>query len=369
MLEFIRIQRFKTLLDASFPLSRLNLFSGLNGMGKSSLIQALLLLRQSYERGILFQRGLLLKGDYISLGTGQDVLSEEAEVFSLDFLFKWEGSPPVQFQFDYAPSSDLQPNARPAELTEGNTLSLFNSHFQYLSADRITARSYYETSDFHIKELNSLGNHGEYTVHYIAEFFQKRLAIPGLRHDHATSDTLLENINTWMSEISPGIQIHASIQPQLSSASLNYAFVQGKEVTADYKPQNVGFGLTFVLPVVTSLLRSEPGDLLVIENPEAHLHPAGQAVIGKLCALAAAHGVQLFVESHSDHFLNGIRVAVKQNPLITPDLMRLFFLERDCTGRTHATTVRNPSIDDNGRVDFWPDGFFDEWDRQLEKLL
>jgi len=48
MLEFIRIQRFKTLLDASFPLSTFNLFSGLNGLGKSSLLQTLLLLRQSY---------------------------------------------------------------------------------------------------------------------------------------------------------------------------------------------------------------------------------------------------------------------------------------------------------------------------------
>nr|WP_246551787.1 DUF3696 domain-containing protein [Geobacter hydrogenophilus] len=171
-----------------------------------------------------------------------------------------------------------------------------------------------------------------------------------------------------MSELSPGVQVHAILQPHLNSASLGYKFIQGKDVTADFKPQNVGFGLTFVLPVVTALLRAKPGDLLIIENPEAHLHPAGQTIIGRMCALAAANGVQLFVESHSDHFLNGIRVAVRQN-LVSAELISLFFLERDSDGSTHATTVRNPSINHQGRIDFWPAGFFDEWDRQLENLL
>ena len=368
MLEFIRIQRFKTLLDASFPLASLNLFSGLNGMGKSSLMQTLLLLRQSYERNTLENRGLLLKGDYVTLGTGQDILSEQAEIYSLDFLLKWQGLTAVQFLFNYVNNSDLQPNAQSANLEHPESLSLFNRNFQYLSADRIGPRTYYEISDFHINELNSLGNHGEYTVHYIAENGQTSLPIPSLQHEKAVSSTLLDNIDTWMSELSPGIQIHATVQPQLNSASLGYAFVQGKEVTADYKPQNVGFGLTFVLPVVTALLRAKPGDLLIIENPESHLHPAGQTVVGRLCALAAANGVQLFIESHSDHFLNGVRVAVRQN-LIDSGLVSLFFLERDSESPAHATAVRNPAIDQNGRIDFWPEGFFDEWDRQLEKLL
>jgi hypothetical protein len=89
MLEFLRIQRFKTLLDASFPLSNLNLFTGLNGMGKSSVIQALLLLRQSHEVNVLSNRGLLLKGSYLNLGVGQDVLAAQAEINSIAFLLKY----------------------------------------------------------------------------------------------------------------------------------------------------------------------------------------------------------------------------------------------------------------------------------------
>ena len=78
MLEFIRIQRFKALRDATFPLSSLNVFSGLNGMGKSSLIQTLLLLRQSNEKNILLDKGLPLKGDYVSVGTGRKMLMKKA---------------------------------------------------------------------------------------------------------------------------------------------------------------------------------------------------------------------------------------------------------------------------------------------------
>ena len=86
MIEFINIQNFKTLLNASFPLGNLNLFSGLNGMGKSTLVQSLLLLRQSYERNTLKTKGLLLNGDYVNIGTGKDalpVLVNKKRLFSL----------------------------------------------------------------------------------------------------------------------------------------------------------------------------------------------------------------------------------------------------------------------------------------------
>lgn len=368
MLEFIRIQRFKTLLDASFPLSRLNLLSGLNGMGKSSLLQALLLLRQSHERNLLFDKGLLLKGDYVSLGIGRDILAERAELHSIEFLLTWSGIGPVHFGFSYEAMSNLQPLIEPPVLKEAESLSLFNRNFQYLSAERIGPRPFYEISDYHVRDLNSLGNQGEYAVHFIAENGLKPLAIPALRHERSSTPYLLNNLDEWMSELSPGLRVHAALQPHLNSASLAYAFEQGKEMTADFHPRNVGFGLTYVLPVMVAILRAKPGDLLLLENPESHLHPAGQTLIGRMCALAAANGVQMFVESHSDHFLNGIRVAVKRG-IISPDGVKLFFLERDKSDPAHATTVLSPEIDGEGRIAFWPDGFFDEWDRQLEHLL
>jgi predicted ATPase len=365
MLDFIRIQRFKSLNDARFPLSSLNLFSGLNGMGKSSLIQTLLLLRQSQEQNTLSEKGLLLKGEYVSVGTGQDILSENAEKETIEFTLVWNNQEPVHFIFKYSSKSDLQPLGKKFQLPQQES-SLFNKNFQYLSADRISPKTAYEASDYYIQDLNSIGNHGEYTAHYIAENSLKPLAIEALKHKDAPSFGLLDNLDKWMSEISPGIRIHAKPHQAMNSVALSYAFEQGKEVTADFKPQNVGFGLTFVLPVLVTILRAKPGDLLIIENPEAHLHPGGQSVLGKLCSIAATNGVQLFIESHSDHFLNGIRVAVKEGH-IPENKVKLFFLERGTL--VHETRVVSPEIDKLGRISMWPKGFFDEGDTLLEKLL
>ena len=369
MIKFIRIQRFKSLNDAQFTLAALNIFSGLNGMGKSSLIQSLLLLRQSYEKNTLFKKGLLLKGDYVSLGTGQDVLAENSEEENIEFTLTWDEADPVYFTFDYDNKSDLQPLKKSINNLDGRLeeKNLFTKQFQYLSADRISPKSSYDVSDYYIRDLNSLGKHGEYTAHYIAEYGLTQLPVKALKHPASPSYSILDNLNKWMSEISPGIKIHAKLQSAMNVVSLNYAFQQGMEMTSDFKPQNVGFGLTFVLPVLTAILRANPGDLLIIENPEAHLHPAGQSIIGRLCAIAAQNGIQVFIETHSDHFLNGVRVAVKEK-VIPNHEVKIFYLERNTTA-VHETLVVNPEIDQNGRIDMWPEGFFDEGDRLLEKLL
>ncbi len=90
----------------------------------------------------------------------------------------------------------------------------------------------------------------------------------------------------------------------------------------------MGFGLTYVLPVITAILGAHRGDLLLIENPEAHLHPAAQCAVVRLCALAAQNGIQLLIETHSDHFLNGVRVAVKQSE-IAPEETSILFFDRE----------------------------------------
>lgn len=368
MIEFIRIENFKTLLETDFSLSSLNLFTGLNGMGKSSLIQTLLLLRQSFEKNALPNKGLLLNGEYVNLGTGDDVFSTNGESNQIQFLIKWENEPGSEFIFNESPDSDLLPVSSSVSLEHPNPKSLFNNHFQYLSADRINPQSNYEISDYHIRDLNTLGNNGQYTVHYIAENALERLSISELKHPNVKELNFLINLEAWMAEITPGIKIQAITQKQFNTATLSYSFIQGMDRTAEFKPQNVGFGLTYALPVVTAILRAKPGDLLILENPESHLHPSGQAMVGSLCCIAASRGVQFFIESHSDHFLNGIRVAVK-NKYIDHDDVRVFFLERSSNQITHSSIVHNPSIDENGRLDYWPPDFFDEWDKQLDKLL
>ena len=118
--------------------------------------------------------------------------------------------------------------------------------------------------------------------------------------------------------------------------------------------------------MVTALLTAKEDDLILIENPEAHLHPAGQSKLGELIALVAESGVQLFIETHSDHLMNGIRVAVAKKQLDNHNVSLFNF-----TGNTndHSAKIEQPYIDERGRLSHWPDGFFDEWENQLDELL
>ena len=74
----------------------------------------------------------------------------------------------------------------------------------------------------------------------------------------------------------------------------------------------MGFGVTYSLPIILSGLIAKEKGLLIVENPEAHLHPAGQSRMGVFLAWLAGKGVQVLVETHSDHIINGIRRAIAE---------------------------------------------------------
>ena len=368
MISNIKIKNFKALKDAELLLSNLTIISGLNSMGKSSLIQILLLLRQSFEKKTI-EKGLLLNGDYVTLGNGKDALSIDAEKGD-DFYFKidWENEDSLTLDFKYSSKSNLQPLKNIDPEIFSFSQALFTSKFQYLSAERVGPKSAFPVSDYDINTLNSIGKHGEYTAHFLAENGSKKINIKALSHEKAKSETLLAQVDAWMSEITPGLRITASVIPEINQASLQYEFETSTGYTEKFRPENVGFGLTYVLPVVTAVLSATVGNLIIIENPEAHLHPAGQSAIAKLISLAAQNDVQIIIETHSDHFLNGVRVATKRE-LIEAENMSIFYFSRELEKAEHLINISQPFIDQKGKLDEWPEGFFDEWDKNLDELL
>ncbi len=368
MLETISIKNFKSLKNETFHLNSLTVFSGLNGMGKSSVIQSLLLLRQSFEKNMLPDKGLSLVGDYVKLGNGADILSVDAEDEHIEYDLSWSESTKLSLSFKYKPQSNLQSIERQQQDGECYSEGLFTSSFQYLSAERISPKSSYEVSDYDVNGLSSLGVTGEYTAHFIAEKGLNTLPIAELRHPLSTSGNLIDSINAWMSEITPGTRVVAKVIPEINQASLHYQFATSDHFTKTFRPENTGFGLTFVLPVVTAVLNAKPGDFLLIENPEAHLHPAGQSAVARLISYAADHGVQVLIETHSDHFLNGVRTSVKKG-IISSDNVELYYLSRNINASEHSVQVDQPRIDHLGKIDHWPIGFFDEWDNSLDELL
>jgi predicted ATPase len=135
-----------------------------------------------------------------------------------------------------------------------------------------------------------------------------------------------------------------------------------------YSPLNVGFGLSYTAPIILALLTAKRGDMVILENPEAHLHPMGQRKMGELMAKAAMDGIQVVVETHSDHLLNGIRLAVKKGEL-DKDIVRLNYFFAEKTDGQYKHTKSSPEILEDGRLSSWPKGFFDEWDNALMELF
>lgn len=223
-----------------------------------------------------------------------------------------------------------------------------------------------ETSDYLVRGQKQLGPSGEFTAHFLSVWGEEPIPNSTLAHPAAISLTLRHQVEAWLGEISPGTQINLTPNAGTDTITLQFAFMIDKVRSNWYRSTNVGYGITYALPILVAVLSSTPGSLLLIENPEAHLHPKGQAQMGDLLARAASGGVQIVVETHSDHVLNGIRVAVHDGKIRPDDVKLHYFQRRKEDGQSQ---VISPHIDQDGRIDTWPDGFFDEWDKNLEALL
>lgn len=364
MIKKIHLENFKCFRKLDYELKNVNILTGLNGMGKSTIIQSLLLIYQSLGE-IMIQNQVKLNGDMIDFGTGRDILCESTEDDSAIVIGVEEDDRSTEVRMLYAPFSNV------LRLQEGlPVVPKFTDreHFIFLSADRIVPVNIYDiTNDTDLQERN-FGNNGVYTLQYLKEYGPNVIDHALVYTREGYVDTLYEQVRFWMSKIAPGVSIEIDIDPEKQLASLGYSFQEGKNVTNTYKSVNVGFGITYVLPVVVALLSARKGDTILIENPEAHIHPAGQRWLGELIAwVGRINDVQVLVETHSDHILNGIRVAVKQKR-ITKEKVNLSYFYKDGTdGFQHK--VITPHLTDEGRIDEWPKGFFDEWDNALLDLL
>lgn len=379
MITSLEIARFKAIREASLALGSLNLFTGVNGMGKSSCLQALLLLRQSWLAKTLPTLGLLLRGSLVDLGRGEDVLHQFESEESIKFGIK-TGSGEAEWIFDVGEGQGFDHeilSLRSLTQNYGNTAAVYSATpfaagFKYLSAERVRPEVAYETSFYAVRELDQIGSRGEFAVHYLAEHQNRSLTIAGLRHPTlaAGQTDLLSNVCAWMGELSPGISLSVQQFPGIHKATVVYEYDTGPmaRFANPIRPTNVGFGITYALPIVIATLSSREGDTLIIENPESHLHPRGQLQIGGMVALAAAAGVQVFIESHSDHVLNGVRLAVK-NKLVSPEKVAVFSFDRPACDPNHDVKIVTPKIDENGKIDKWPAGFFNEAEKALYELL
>ncbi|MBD2526029.1 DUF3696 domain-containing protein [Nostoc sp. FACHB-133] len=381
MIDYLILTNFKPFQNQPLTFRPLTLLSGLNSTGKSSVLQALLLLRQSYQKGLLSEKGLVLNGDLINIGTAKDAIFEGAsKQEQLVFEILWKNGTKSIWKFKNE-EEDIGANFLylTSEYVDDQLYhlsSLFNQNFHYIEAERIGPRAFNQMSYDKVQLLGTLGARCEYTLHFLAVNENKIIAHQKLSHPNVKSSqpqyddpeekslALIDQVEAWMGEISPGTRIRIKSNPDMDLINLQCGYGDSNP----YRATNVGFGITYTLPIIVAILASEPDTLILVENPEAHLHPRGQAKMGELLALAASCGVQVVIETHSDHVLNGIRLAVHDGKIKPEDVQLHYFQRREKQGQAQ-TNVVSPHIDRDGRIDRWPDGFFDEWEKSLDALL
>lgn len=387
MITEIRLRNFKCFKSLDLTLAPLTLLAGLNGMGKSSVIQSLLLLRQSWLTNDLPHGRLQLSGEYTDLGTGGDVLFEFAEEdaigIGLTAKSEWDfENNKVDFLFEHDVNADLlvgkwNEKTRSEQENFMEPLidapqALFGGEFHYIFAERFGPRKMLPLSERDVRRKN-IGIRGEFVFHFLLAHGtdivisrkDPRFSTNVKTSDEKQSSLLINQVDAWLQDISPGC--HLTIDPvrRADFALGGFKFDQPLDVpTRPFRTTNVGFGLSYVLPVIVALLAASEGSMVLLENPEAHMHPKGQTRLGQLAARAAAAGVQVIVETHSDHFMDGARIDIRDG-VLTPDKAAFHYFER----KGVEASVVTPAVDSEGRMDFWPEGFFDQHQENLMQLL
>ena len=352
MLTSLKLHNFKCFEDLELSLCNLNVFTGMNGAGKSTILQSLLLLAQSAD-SIENTGKIRLNGSFEELGVGSDILYEKAVSDDIEISYRYDGEA-FSYQMHNSAADEIQTiTGEKAERPFKDT------HIIYLSAYRIAPQKLYHITDENI-------------IQYLDRFRNDDVKNQNILRGTDRDRSLGKQTEYWMDLISPGVRPEIYINDLARTAELRFSYKKGRDLTNAYRSINVGFGITYVLPVVVSLLTAQPGDIIILENPEAHIHPKGQRMLGEMIAAASASGAQIMVETHSDHVLNGIRLAVK-NRVIRCDTVKLYYLfqkdDANDAEENYTHECVSPIIDEDGMLNEWPEGFFDEWDNALMELL
>lgn len=334
MIHKLCLKSFKCFEDKTILFAPLTLLTGLNSSGKSSVLQALRIAKE----------GKLLEG----LGDTRDLRCSSSSDF-----------PEITVYF----TSNTSTTCTIAEFgaIKTDNITKYTDKLYYISADRFGPK----VSLPFKSTVSHVGNYGEHVYAFLSQY-RNQGGVPALLRHESIPDTssIIEQIRAWLTIITPGISFDFQIYENADMSAGSFA---------DYRPTNVGFGLSYALPLLVSILvnaalisTSEKDTTLLIENPEAHLHPRGQTQLGYFLALAAQCCVQCIIETHSEHILNGIRIAVKEGKTSSSNVIFNYFVKDLKTDLSEVTSI---FTDEQGMLDSWPDGFFDETEHALLRLI
>jgi predicted ATPase len=369
MIKELHLQNYKCFVDNKINLGKITLLVGANAVGKSSLIQALLLIRQTIDRlrdtiVVPDRSKILLNGEYcLNLGNSSQVLYANAHNEEIKFKLKNDN---MEKYFNYRASRTkkelyLEVEGHNCETIGTEKLSIFHNEIHYLNTERIGPRA---IQDMRNHRFPNTGYRGEYTGHVIADNKIKVDELRRIKDENKSVPNLNKQVEYWLDYIIPGVELDTQIFRDINIVGMS---LKRKYSGTDFlNPNNMGFGISYVLPIIVSGLIAKEGCMFIVENPEAHLHPSGQSRIGQFLAQIASAGVQVLVETHSEHVINGIRTSVLKGIISNQDISINFL---NIGNEESNVAVEHIKLNEFADISHWPKGFLDQEEQDLRELI
>ena len=378
MIKTIYLQNYKCFQkEQAIKLAPVTLMYGKNGRGKSSVAQALLLLGQTMRinNGVEL---LSFIGEFVKQGTFEEIISKPSKenTFAITLetdkenvrmgfsayeekpqlarlsMFIVNGTNRLEVQTTYtdgvASGNAVEDNGEaPKAVGVTSDIDILQNlkNISFVSAGRLGPVNATNRNDS--LRPDWVGVNGENLINVLA----------------GKGTEFIKKVEQFLSQILSGAAIRIP-DPKAEIINLQLNSADG---TTYFRPINVGFGYSYVLPVIVATLLAEDGSILIIEKPEAHLHPGAQSRLTKFVIdMAREKNLQVLIETHSDHVVNGMRIAMKQNKLKPKEGIIVHF--------AHESEDVNPTIDfitcdKNGTLSNYPDDFMDEWTQQMLELV
>lgn len=356
--ETFYIKGYKCFTDQKVKLGKLTVLVGANGNGKSSTIQSLLLfkLAASHHRVIDINRTFDLNlgrfSDIINLNTKGGEISFSLEDYREDSLVKATCS----FKSDNRDESLYAIASYKSPINE----RLWNrKEVYYLSAERQGPRISQELVN--LEYLNA-GVHGEYVAQTIAARGWMVKVDESRMFANTRNKNLDAQVNYWLNFIFPNVSVTSAINTDILQARVKMS----SSIYKDSFTTNMGFGVSYALPILVDGLVAKNNSLFIVENPEAHLHPSAQTAMGYFLAIIANSGVKVIVETHSDHLIDGVQLFVVQHKQFHDEVIINNYSIEEGNSQPNIEPI---TMNENGEYDKWPKGFMDQSQINYSEIL